>query len=150
MSSEFSVEELVPHSGKMSLLDKIIDYGEGWLAAEVKINADSMFVEGNGVPAWIGLEYMAQGIAAYAGLKERRNGGKPKIGFLLGTRKYLCNAEYFETGQVLSLKVKLELLADNGLNVFACELSGKEVSATAVVNVFQPDDAEKFLEESTR
>ena len=144
----YSVAELVPHSGKMSLLTAIVGYGEDWLQAEVLITSDSMFADDHGVPAWIGLEYMAHAIAAYGGLQERLKGGLPKIGFLLGSRKYLCDTNYFSVGQRLLLEVHLEMEAENGLNVFNCELKGQGVTASAVVNVFQPDDVEKFLEGS--
>lgn len=146
MNSGYTVAELVPHAGKMSLLGDITDYGGGWLGAQVHINADSMFATDKGVPAWVGLEYMAQAIAAYAGLQERRNGGEPKIGFLLGTRKYMSNIDYFGIGLTLLIKVHLEMKADNGLEVFNCELHGQGVVASATINVFQPEDAEKFLQ----
>lgn len=148
MKPTYSVADLVPHSGKMSLLNTIVDYGEDWLHAEVHITPDSMFADTDGVPAWIGLEYMAQTIAAWSGLQERLNDGMPKIGFLLGSRNYQCSTDYFVTGQSLLLKVHLEILGGNGLNVFNCELQGQGVSASAVVNVFQPDDTEKFLKDA--
>jgi len=107
-----------------------------------------MFADADGIPAWIGLEYMAQAISAHAGMLEHLNGGKPKIGFLLGSRKYLCNTDYFAFGQTLLVKVYLEMMAANGLNVFNCELQGRGVEASAIVNVFQPDDAEKFLKDA--
>lgn len=148
MTTRYSVAELVPHSGRMSLLTSIIDYGDDWLQAEVVITRESTFADAQGVPAWIGLEYMAQAIAAYSGLQERLHGGTPKIGFLLGSRKYLCNAERFSIGQKLLLTVHPEMLGANGLNVFNCELQGEGVSASAVVNVFQPDDTDEFLQEA--
>ena len=148
MRQTYNVAQLVPHSDKMRLLDRILDYGEEWLHAEVHITQDSMFADADGVPAWIGLEYMAQAISAHAGMLERLNGGEPKIGFLLGSRKYLCNTDYFAIGQTLSVKVHLEMLASNGLNVFSCELLGQGVEASAIVNVFQPDDAKKFLKDA--
>lgn len=150
MNSAYRVDELVPHAGKMSLLDRIVDYGDGWLRAEVDIRPESMFAEEQGVPAWIGLEYMAQTIAAYSGLQERLDGGRPKIGFLLGSRKYACSAGYFPAGQTLSIRVVLEVDADNGLSAFRCELSGEAITAQATVNVFQPDDAEAFLQEADK
>ncbi len=147
MKSEYSVAELVPHSGKMSLLDNIIEYRDGWLRAEVCISADSMFVNELGVPAWIGLEYLAQAVGAYSGWQERSKGRPPKLGFLLGTRKYLCSSDYFAIGTTLTLTVQLEVEAENGLNVFRCVLEGEGVEATANINVFQPDDPDKFLQE---
>ena len=148
MKSEYTVAELVPHSGKMSLLDNITAYGDDWLKAEVQITEQSMFVDQKGVPAWLGLEYLAQAIGAFAGLQERRLGKKPKLGFLVGTRKYECSEEYFLLGQVLTLKVEREMETEAGLNVFQCFLTGQGVEASARLNVFQPDDAEKFLEDT--
>jgi predicted hotdog family 3-hydroxylacyl-ACP dehydratase len=152
MNSEYSVEELVPHSGKMSLLDRITDYGDIWLQAEVDITVDAMFADEKGVPAWVGLEYLAQAIGAFAGLQERRSGGKPKIGFLLGSRKYQCSSDYFNLGDTLVLKVEEEMQGENGLSVFNGSLINTRdtqainyIEATARLNVFQPDDAEAFL-----
>jgi len=153
MKSEYSVAELVPHSGRMSLLDKIVDYGEDWLQAEVNITADSMFAEEQGVPGWIGLEYLAQAIGAFAGLQERQQGQTPRLGFLLGSRKYLCSADYFALGDTLSLKVTRSIQAENGLSAFECSLKGQvkgsTVEASASLNVYQPDDAGLFLREES-
>jgi len=124
-----------------------VAYSENWLHAEVHITADSMFAEDQGVPSWIGLEYLAQAISAYAGLQESARGEKPKIGFLLGSRKYVCSVDYFAIGQTLLLKVTKELQAENGLSAFQCVLSGDNITATATINVFQPDNAEEFLQD---
>jgi len=147
MKTNYSVAELVPHSGILSFLDNIIEYRDGWLRAEVCITSGSMFVDDMGVPASIGLEYMAQAVAAYSGWQERLNGRPPKPGFLLGTRKYFCSTDYFTIGTILTLTVQLEMEAANGLSIFHCVLQGEGVEATANSNVFQPDDADKFLQE---
>ncbi len=149
MNTDYRVSDLVPHSGLMSLLDCIVDYGEDWLEAEVLITRQSLFANENGVPAWVGMEYMAQAVAAFAGTQERRKGEKPKLGFLVGTRKYTCSTDNFPFHQTLSLRVERELETADGLNVFQCELSGGEIEAHARLNVYQPDDAEKFLQETT-
>jgi predicted hotdog family 3-hydroxylacyl-ACP dehydratase len=134
----------------MSLLDTILDYGDGWLQAEVHITPESTFADDQGVPAWIGMEYMAQAIAAYAGLQDRLKGEKPKIGLLLGSRKYLCTTDYFTFGQTLSLTVNLELEADNGLSVCKCVLKGQGVEASANLNVFKPANSEEFFREALK
>lgn len=142
---EYDIEDLVPHAGRMCLLDRVTGTGEDWLRAEVSIGSESVFADERGVPAWVGLEYMAQAIAAYGGLLERRKGDEPKVGFLLGSRNYACDVDYFTIGKTLSINVTCEMIADNGLNVFNCELVAEGVHAQAVVNVFQPDDVEVFL-----
>ncbi len=145
--SEYSVAELVPHSGKMSLLDEIVAYGDDWLEAQVNIHSGAMFADESGVPGWVGLEYLAQAIGAYAGLQERTSGKAPKLGFLLGSRKYECSADKFLHGQTLLIRVEKELQAENGLSSFNCQLSSENVTAEARLNVFQPEDADKFLKE---
>ncbi len=144
---EFQLDEVVPHSSTMSLLDEIVDYGPDWLQSRVLIHADSVFVTDLGVPGWIGLEYMAQTVAAYAGVQERLQGGAPKIGFLVGTRRYECSQPYFSIGATLRIDVREEFRAENGLGVFSCTLSAEGVQASASINVFQPDDSAQFLGE---
>lgn len=146
MSSKYTVADVVPHSGKMSLLSEIVDYGEDWLKARVNIKKDSMFSDGEGVPAWVGLEYLAQTVAAYAGLLEREQGCLPKIGFLLGTRKYECTQDKFLIGQTLELKVELEFQGENGLASYRCYLESEGVKADAWINVYQPNSREELEE----
>lgn len=150
MKPEYSIAELVPHSGKMSLLDTVLDYGDGWLLAEVHITPESTFADDRGIPAWIGMEYMAQAIAAYAGLQGRLKGEKPTIGLLLGSRKYQCTTDYFSFGQTLLLTVNRELDADNGLSVCKCELKGDNVEASANLNVFKPPNVDEFFQEALK
>ena len=148
MTVPFELDELVPHSGKMSLLSRVIACGDDWLEAEVDIHAASLFAEPEGVPAWVGLEYLAQAIAAYAGYQERQHESSPKIGFLLGTRKYTVNKSWFAIGLTLSIRVEKEMVAENGLHVFRGQLSGHHIEAFANLNVFQPEDANEFIKEA--
>lgn len=144
----YSVDELVPHSGRMSLISRVTKIEDDTLFAEVDIHETATFAEPNGVPAWVGLEYLAQAIGAYAGYQERTQGSAPKIGFLLGTRKYTSNCEYFPLGTTLTLKVTRNMQAENGLSAFDGELYAEGINASARLNVFQPDNAAKFLKEA--
>lgn len=141
----FSVDELVPHSASMSLLDEIIGFDEESLQASLIIRDDSTFVEKQGVPSWVGLEYMAQAIAAYAGAQAKNKGEPVKIGFLLGTRKYNCSEPFFTVGQKLMIHVNKEIDNVNGLSVFLCTITSDRLLVEASVNVFQPDNAMEFL-----
>ncbi|WP_417550886.1 hypothetical protein [Methylophaga sp.] len=148
MTEQYHVSDLVPHTGTMSLLSRVTAYSDQWLEAEVDIHSASIFVEEQGVPAWIGVEYLAQAIAAYAGLQQRQQSKTPKLGFLLGTRRYQCNIDWFETGQTLSIRVECEMQAENGLHVFRGQLKGEKVVATANLNVYQPEDASQFIKDA--
>lgn len=139
------IRELVPHSGRMMLLERLLAVEPDGLTAEVVIRDDSMFVSATGVGAWVGIEYMAQAVAALAGFEARQRGEPVKLGFLLGTRRYTCNQPEFALGSSLRVKVKRELQGENGLASFACRIDGEGVEAEATLTVFQPDNAEEFL-----
>lgn len=153
MQIDFHIDEVVPHAGVMSLLDRVADYGEDWLVAQVHIGPRTLFAERQGVPAYVGIEYMAQAVAAFAGVQRRQQGLEAAVGFLVGTRKYSSSHSYFPPGSSLNIEVEREFQADNGLGVFACSISGltadgKKLVADAALNVFQPDDVQAFLEGS--
>jgi len=148
MKSVFTVDELVPHTGTMSLLSEITGYGDDWLSARVDITPGAMFADDRGVPAWVGLEYMAQAIGAYAGLQERMKGQEPKLGFLLGTRKYPAPVDYFLHDTSVQVKVTKNMQAENGLCSFDCLLWGEGFESSASLNIFQPQDAEIFLQDA--
>jgi predicted hotdog family 3-hydroxylacyl-ACP dehydratase len=143
------IRTLLPHSGQMVLLDGVLSADQDNLCAEVRIRADSMLAAEQGVGAWVGIEYMAQAIAAHAGWLAQQRGEPVKVGFLLGARKYEARLSYFPLGCMLKVHVQRMLLADNGLGAFECRIDvegGAASVATATVTVFQPDDVNQFLE----
>ena len=144
------IRRFLPHSGAMALLDRLLDMGPEDLLAEVTIRPDSMFCDDHGVPGWVGIEYMAQAIAAYAGYTAQLRGEAVKIGFLLGTRRYEASCPCFAVGSLLTIHVHRILQADNGIGSFECQIhAGSEQLASATITVFQPADAAIFLEGST-
>src|SRR5262245_7177162 len=116
------VEELIPHSPPMVLLDRILTYDDTSLSAEVTIHARSMFHESaiDGVPAWIGIEYMAQAISALSGLRSRERNQPVKLGLLLGSRKVLLHEKVLKSGQRYLITVRQQVWDPSGLANFDC------------------------------
>ncbi|XYI36465.1 Beta-hydroxyacyl-ACP dehydratase [Cupriavidus oxalaticus] len=141
------VADVVPHGGAMLLLDALLHADDNGCTARATVRPAQLFVDAAGMPGWVGIEYMAQAIAAWAGVRDRRAGRPPGIGFLLGSRRYECDVPAFPLGSELTVVVQAELTGDNGLGQFACRLSldGRDV-ARANVSVFQPADAQAFLQ----
>ena len=100
------------------------------------------------LPAWVGIELMAQSIAAYAGCQARQAGLPVELGFLLGTRKFECYVEHFPAGTELTIHGLRSLEDDNGMGVFECHLTGDGIQASARLNVFRPPQAANYLDES--
>jgi predicted hotdog family 3-hydroxylacyl-ACP dehydratase len=137
----YPIAELLPHEPPMVLLDTVTGWMPGGLEAAVDIHPASPFHEpGRGVPAHVGIEYMAQACGAYAGLEAKEAGQPVRIGFLLGTRRYHCSVSWFKTGERLTVSIS-EVLRQGPMGVFDCRIgvAGNEV-ATARLNVYQPDD----------
>ncbi len=144
------IRSLIPQSGAMVLLDRVIAVDEESLCAEVHIRPDSLFCAASGVGAWVGLEYMAQTIAAFAGYTAYLRGEAVKPGFLLGARRYECTLPMFSPGSLLRVHVRRELQSENGLASFQCSIEqGQEEVAAARLTVFQPADAADFVKRTS-
>ena len=80
-------EDVLPHSGRMVLLDRLTSVEEGRLTAEVVLDADSMFVRNGRARAIVIVEYMAQAVGAYVGTLSREKNEPVEIGYLIGIRE---------------------------------------------------------------
>ncbi len=134
------IAELIPHSGRMVLLDRIIDVDEHTLTAELTVRDDGLLGDDKSVPAYVGIEYMAQAIAAYAGVQAKQAGEPIKIGFLLGTRRYISNVGSFAVGTQLTIQVK-NIIQDDKLGVFDCKIVATGIEINATLTVYQPSIA---------
>jgi len=146
MDEALRVADLVPHRRTMSWLDRIISVDAERVVAEADIGEASLFLRGGQLDAWIGIEYMAQAIAAWAGHRARSQGRSVTLGFLVGTRRYEVRRQSFRVGECLRIEANCELMADNGLGMFACRiLVDGELAASANLSVFEPPGGEAFL-----
>ena len=147
----YTPAELLPQSGAMLLLDGIRDYGPDWLSATVTVRRDGYLCGAQGVPAWIGIEYMAQTAAAWAGIEPHQAGRRPGIALLLGSRRYRCDIDHFPLAATLDINARLVMRDDDGLAAFDCEIRlGETVMATAQIKAYRPLDIHIFLKEQAR
>jgi predicted hotdog family 3-hydroxylacyl-ACP dehydratase len=140
-TSAIPVTELLPHGPEMTLIDRLVAYDEKKSVAVVEISPASRFFEPGGVPGWVGIEYMAQAVAAHMGFEARQRGAPPPIGFLLGTRAYESRVARFPAGSKLTIDIE-PLWLDAGVGAFKCSIALAEVVATAVVSTYQPRPSE--------
>jgi predicted hotdog family 3-hydroxylacyl-ACP dehydratase len=129
----------------MVLLDAVIAAGAEELTSVLTVREESRFFDGAGVGAWVGVEYMAQTIAAFAGYEALQNGTTVKPGFLLGARRYSCNTPAFPLGVTLRVTARRELQNADGIGSFNCSITGDGIAADANLVVFQPDSLDAYL-----
>jgi predicted hotdog family 3-hydroxylacyl-ACP dehydratase len=139
--------DLLPHSGPMVLLDCVVAADDESLCAAVQVREDSLFYVDGAVGGWVGLEYMAQAIGAFAGFQARLHGEPVRIGYLLGARDYECKQPRFACGSRLKIYVKRVLQSEDGLAAFDCRIDDESgLVARANLTVFQTADPEKLLQ----
>ena len=149
MQLPVKIDSFIPHDGDMSLLDEVVSHTGIETVAVVSIDDGSLFFEEQGVPSWLGIEYMGQVIAAHAGLLARAKQEPVKIGFLVSTRRYEPGLSHFPPGVTLRVSAKAVTEGELGLQVFECSILGPGVDCRANLNVFMPEDADKFMRESS-
>jgi predicted hotdog family 3-hydroxylacyl-ACP dehydratase len=140
-----SLRELVPHEPPMLLLDNLLAHDANTAVCEVQIQAQSPFLEeGSGagapqVPAVVGLEYMAQCVAVFAGLSARRENRPPTLGFLVGCRELRLATEGFAIGDRLVVEARW-IWGESVLGSFACTVRREgELLAEGTLTVYRGD-----------
>jgi predicted hotdog family 3-hydroxylacyl-ACP dehydratase len=142
---QWPVADLLPHTGTAVLLDEVIACTDTSLSAGVTIGPASAFYQDDGVPAHVGIEYMAQACGAFSGVRARRAGEPPRVGFILGTRRYQATRAWFANGERLVVTSDL-VYRDEEVGVFDCSIrSGGEVVAKAQLIVSDAKHAVELL-----
>jgi predicted hotdog family 3-hydroxylacyl-ACP dehydratase len=141
------IEQYLPHRGRMVLLDRVLEAGAGRIACSVAIRAGSPFCRNGKVPAYAGIEYMAQAIGTLAGWEARERGLPVKIGFLVSTRRFTSHVDGFPAGAALIVEARDDWRDDGGLGVMNCTIRGPfgAIMAEAQLAVFQPADLDEYL-----
>lgn len=143
-----SIDRLLPHRGCMLLLDRVVAAGEDRLRAAAVVGGETWYADADqGMPAWVGMELMAQAVAAYVGLECHRRGEPVKMGFLLGSRAYRARVLAFARGQALEIEAVLSYREANGLGAFDCRILDRDsVLAEATIKVYEPDDPGRLMD----
>jgi predicted hotdog family 3-hydroxylacyl-ACP dehydratase len=118
-----TIDEVLPHEGAMVLLSRVLSHHGDLTVCAVNVDQSSMFRDESGtVPVWVGIEYMAQCVAAHAGLIARAAGEKPRPGFLLGGRRVTFHVAHFQQGGRLRVHARRVWGGPGGMASFDCSL----------------------------
>ncbi|UGA54095.1 hotdog family protein [Vibrio sp. VB16] len=151
MSNYPSIETLIPHASPMIFIDEAIAIETESIHCRVTVKATNLFFnqESNAIPAYVGIEFMAQSISAWSGYHAGLKGQASPIGFLLGSRRYHVSVEQFLEGSVLDIYAH-QIMENNGMAVFSgrIEHKGDEI-AQCQLNVYVPSK-EKLQEMKTK
>jgi len=138
--------ELVPHRPPMLLLDRVLSYDGECVVCETVLGPQSPFADQGEVPAVVGIEYMAQAIAAGAGLSAREQGdASGKMGFLLGCRSLSIAVDSFQIGDRLTIEAR-RTWGEKELGSFACKVQRDgQVLVEGALTVYQGPLPEELM-----
>jgi predicted hotdog family 3-hydroxylacyl-ACP dehydratase len=144
MLRPYRIEDLLPHTRPMILLDEVISVDEGSLSAALTVRAGRPFFEaGHGVAAHVAIEWMAQTCGAYVGVSALQAGQPIRMGLLLGTRDFQASVPWFVEGRRLNVTATVVLM-DPQLGSFDCVVTdgenGSEL-AKARLTLYRLDDS---------
>lgn len=141
------ITEILPHRGTMLFIDTVTHFSSTGATCSYQPQENAWYADDQGnMPAWMGIEIMAQAIAAHVCMNAIARGEEPKMGALLGTRSYQSGVAAFAAGAPLSIEALLEFRDDNGLGAYQCciEADGQKI-ASATLKVFEPKDFDQFI-----
>ena len=135
MTSWPTMGELLPHEAPMILLDDVVDCDGDRMTCQVTIRPGAPFVEETGVHPVVTIEYMAQCIAAWVGLRALERHEPMRLGFLLGCREMQLHRPWLPLGTQLRVE-SLRAWGDDDLGSFECQVHDQDgCVATALLSV---------------
>jgi predicted hotdog family 3-hydroxylacyl-ACP dehydratase len=146
MSNYPNIEELVPHAKPLLLVDEVLEAGEEHIVCRVLVRDDGLFNRHGIVPGWLGMEYMAQTVAAFSGWRNWKERQPVKVGLLLGTRRYSTSGAGYRVGDELTVRAERVIEGAGGMSAFECRISGSEIEQKATLSLYEPPNADAFLE----
>ena len=147
-----TLADIVPHRGRMLLLDRIDSYDaeKSLLTASFVVREGNVFYDADigGLPSWASVEIMAQAAAACAGAHDlaRPAGSHPKPGLLLGSRRVLMPRAVYRLGERYTV-TSAEVFSDEESGAFSCEIrdGSGALAASCTLAAYRPPDFSGFI-----
>jgi len=131
---------LVPHEGRMRMVDQLLSLGEESAVVSACLPADGLLVASSdgGLESVIYAELVAQAYAAYRGYELKALGLAPRAGYLVAIRQ-LDVLGRARAGDPLTISVRTVGVLE-GFAVIAGDVChGEEILATAKLKVYIPE-----------
>ncbi|CAD7286956.1 hypothetical protein LMG7974_00168 [Campylobacter majalis] len=126
----------LPHSGKMVLIDEILEYSSDSIKVRSVIKDDNAFLENDKFYTYKGIEMMAQSLGAFKGLNSSDDFS---LGFLISIREFEIFKHELGIGDEVVVSSKVSMQDDNGFGVWQSSMRVKdELVASASLSVLSP------------
>jgi predicted hotdog family 3-hydroxylacyl-ACP dehydratase len=136
MSGYPPIEELLPHSGPMVLLDAMTHWAKGSAECRLRVRDCAPFVVEGRVESAVTLEYMAQAVAVCLGYEALLGGGAVRVGMVVGCKRFEAFAPTLQIGDELTIQVQC-IQGNDALSQFDCKvLRAGQLFSSAVLTLY--------------
>lgn len=140
-----NIASILPHSGNMLFIDKIISMTENTIHTQTSIKPNNPFLEQNGFPTYKALEFLAQSLGILKDTHQNKQECS-KLGFLLGVRNMEVYIPYLQVGELLNIHSQTSIQDAWGSGIYDCKMYlNDKLILKASLNVFNPK--KDFIEE---
>ena len=141
MTAGPDLQQWLPHRAPMLLLDSVVEADDRGGTALARVDPGAWYAQPDGaMPAWFGVELMAQTIAAFSGQRHWLLDRPLEQGYLLGTQRYEAAVPAFPAGTVLEIEAELHYWDEASLSAFRCRIRHQGVQvASATLKVLEED-----------
>jgi predicted hotdog family 3-hydroxylacyl-ACP dehydratase len=129
----------------MILIDAIVDEVPGGVVCRATIGPDSLFVRDGAASSVVCVELVAQSVAAFVGLTDRREGGEPRGGLLVGCRDAQFHVEHLSVGDDLRVSVRRQWIREPAASFAGAVKRGTELVATVELTVVSGESVASLL-----
>jgi 3-oxoacyl-[acyl-carrier-protein] synthase-1 len=131
------IEKLVAHRAPMRWVDEVLDVEPESVHCRLTIREDHVFVHEGQVEPIVAVEWMAQAIAALAGMRDRQKNEDVRPGYLIAVPEATFHVDAFAVGDVLDLHAR-RVWGDDELASFECRVErAGHTAATAQISVYR-------------
>lgn len=126
------VADLVPQRPPMLLLAEVLAADARAITCAAEVQGDDLLVREGRAPAAAAIEYMAQTIAAHAGLRARAAGRPVARGVVVACRDLVLRVEHLDVGD--RLEITAELAFEGPLADYRARVTrgGDEIAAAQI------------------
>ncbi|MGH8273254.1 MAG: 3-hydroxylacyl-ACP dehydratase [Gammaproteobacteria bacterium] len=147
MSELPAIAELLPHGPEALCLDAATVYVPGERSeARLHVRPDLWLYDDDlgGIPAWAGIEIMAQTLGVYVGMDARDAGSGPQVGYLIGVRHFRAAVPLIPNGMELRVEARRRYSEQYGLGRFDSRIFAEDKELVrANLTVWRPPPGEK-------
>lgn len=131
------LSEVVPHDPPMRWIDGIVSFDGDSITCSAQPRAGMLYMDADSAENVIAIEWVAQSVAAFVGMRDKAAGKEPTPGFLIAVPEMVFHIDRFDSGCEVRIEITpIRETLDTG-SYAAQVFRGVELAAEGRVSVYR-------------